>query len=116
MPDSAVLTFTDPDAFYAAVRNAQVDGVVTARGNFQAELTRIDLNRVWMLRGEESLARIHSVAIGNRVAILFPTGPRKSARTCGRTWNCRKAEFWCLAWVRSDISEPRRACDGVPCR
>ena len=74
MPNSAVLTFTDPDAFYAAVRNAQVDGVVTARGNFRAELTRIDLNRVWMLRGEESLARIHSVAIGNRVAILFPTG------------------------------------------
>jgi hypothetical protein len=74
MPNSAVLTFTDPDAFYAAVRNAQVDGVVTARGNFRAELTRIDLNRVWMLRGEESLARIHSVAIGNRVAILFPIG------------------------------------------
>ena len=73
MPNSAVVTFTDPDEFYAAVRNAQVDGVVTARGNFRAELTRIDLNRVWMLRGEESLARVHSVAIGNRVAILFPT-------------------------------------------
>ena len=30
MPNSAVVTFTDPDEFYAAVRNAQVDGVVTA--------------------------------------------------------------------------------------
>ncbi len=73
MPDSTVVTFNDPDTFYAAVRNAQVEGVVTARGNFRAELTRIDLDRVWMLRGEESLARVHSVAIGNRVAILFPT-------------------------------------------
>ena len=73
MPDSAVLTFTDPDAFYAAIRNAQVEGVVTARGNFRAELRRIDLHRLWMLRGEESLARIHNVAIGDRTAIFFTT-------------------------------------------
>ena len=50
-----------------------MEGVVTARGSFRAELTRIDLHRLWMLRGEESLARIHSVAIGNRAAILFAT-------------------------------------------
>ena len=73
MPDSAVLTFSDPDVYYAAIRNAQVEGVVTARGNFRAELTRIDLHRLWMLRGEESLARIHSVAIGSRAAIFFTT-------------------------------------------
>ena len=73
MPNSAVVTFTDPDEFYAAVRNAHVDGVVTARGNFRAELARIDLHRLWMLRGEESLARVHRVAIGNRTAILFAT-------------------------------------------
>lgn len=75
MPDSAVLTFSDPDVYHAAVRNAQVEGVVTARGSFRAELTRIDLHRLWMLRGEESLARIHSVAIGQRAAILFATDP-----------------------------------------
>ena len=68
MPNSAVLSFTDPDALYAAVRNAQVVGVVTARGNFRAELIRIDLNRVWMLRGEESLARIHS---GSASGVFF---------------------------------------------
>jgi AraC-like DNA-binding protein len=70
---SAVAPFTDPDAFYGAIRNAQVDGVVTARGNFRAELRRIDLHKLWMLRGEESLARILGVAIGNRAAILFAT-------------------------------------------
>ncbi|MGC2198735.1 MAG: AraC family transcriptional regulator [Stellaceae bacterium] len=73
MPDSAVLAFTDADVYHAAVRNAQVEGVVTARGGFRAELTRIDLHRLWMLRGEESLARIHNVAIGTRPAILFAT-------------------------------------------
>ena len=71
MPDSAVLTFTDPDVYHAAIRNAQVEGVVTARGNFRAELTRIDLHRLWMLRGEESLARVYNVAIGSRAAIFF---------------------------------------------
>ena len=73
MPDSAVLTFTDDDVYHEAVRNAQVEGVVTARGNFHAELTRIDLHRLWMLRGEESLSRVYNVAIGTRAAILFAT-------------------------------------------
>ena len=72
MPDSAVLTFTDPDVYRAAIRNAKVEGVVTARGNFRAELTRIDLHRLWMLRGEESRARVFNVAIGSRAAIFFP--------------------------------------------
>ena len=72
MPDSAVLTFADPDVYQAAIRNAQVDGVVTARGTFRAELTRIDLHRLWMLRGEESRARVFNVAIGSRAAIFFP--------------------------------------------
>ena len=71
MSVSAVVRFTDPDAYYGAIRNAAVDGVVTARGNFRGELTRIDLHRLWILRGEESLPRICGVAIGNRTAILF---------------------------------------------
>ena len=73
MPDSAVLTFTDPDVYHAAIRNALVDGVVTTRGKFHAELRPIDLHRLWLLRGEESLARIHRVAIGSRAAIFFVT-------------------------------------------
>jgi AraC-like DNA-binding protein len=73
MPDSAVVTFTDPDAYHAAIRNAQVEGVVTARGDYRAELTRLDLHRLCMLRSEESLARILNVAIGNRATIMFAT-------------------------------------------
>jgi hypothetical protein len=44
MPDSAVLTFTDPDAYYATIRTAEVKGVVTVRGDYRAELTRIELH------------------------------------------------------------------------
>jgi hypothetical protein len=51
MPDSAVMTFTEPDAFHAAIRTAEVKGVVTVRGDYRAELTRIELHRLWMQRG-----------------------------------------------------------------
>jgi hypothetical protein len=44
MPDSAVTTFTEPDAFHAAIRTAEVKCVVTARGDYRAELTRIELH------------------------------------------------------------------------
>ena len=38
MPDSAVRTFTDPDAYHAALRYAQAQGVVTARGSSTASV------------------------------------------------------------------------------
>jgi hypothetical protein len=34
MPASFVRTFTDPDAFHAEIRNAQVEGIVTTRGDY----------------------------------------------------------------------------------
>jgi len=38
MADSAVLTFTDPDAYHANIRRAQVvQGVVTTRGEYRSE-------------------------------------------------------------------------------
>jgi hypothetical protein len=55
MPSSAVLTFTDADAFHAAIRGADVEGVVTAPGKFHGKLTRVDFDRLWMQRGDESL-------------------------------------------------------------
>jgi hypothetical protein len=58
MPDSTVMTFTDPDAYHANIRRRQVvEGVVTARGEYRAELTRTDLDRLWIQRGDETLAR-----------------------------------------------------------
>jgi hypothetical protein len=58
MPSSATRTFTNPDRYFAGIRNLQIDGVITKRGDFRAELTRIDLHRLWMHRVEERLPRI----------------------------------------------------------
>jgi AraC-like DNA-binding protein len=79
MPDSAVLTFTDPDAYYGNIRTAEVKGVVTVRGDYRAELTRIELHRLWMQRGVEGLPRVMNVRRRDpRVAVFFMTEQEQS--------------------------------------
>jgi hypothetical protein len=76
MPSNAIRTFTDPDRYFAGIRNLQIDGVITKRGDFQAELTRIDLHRLWMHRFEERLSRIIRIMpSGKRSHVLFATDP-----------------------------------------
>ena len=76
MPSSAVRSFTDPDTYFAGIRNLQIDGVITKRGEFRAESTRIDLHRLWMHRFDESLPRIMRITpSGKRSVILFATDP-----------------------------------------
>jgi AraC-like DNA-binding protein len=78
MPSSAIRTFTDPDMYFAGIRNLQIDGVITKRGEFRAESTRIDLHRLWMHRIDESLPRIMRITpSGKRSLILFPTNPHQ---------------------------------------
>ncbi len=74
MPSSANRTFSDPDTYFSGIRNLQIDGVITKRGAFRAESTRIDLHRLWMHRFEESLPRIMRITpSGKRSVILFAT-------------------------------------------
>jgi AraC-like DNA-binding protein len=76
MPSSAVRTFIDPDVYFSGIRNLQIDGVITKRGEFRAESTRIDLHRLWMHRFDESLPRIMRITpSGRRLVILFATNP-----------------------------------------
>jgi AraC-like DNA-binding protein len=78
MPSSSVLTFTEPDAYYAVHRTRRVEGFITESGNFQAELTVIDFDRLWMTRGEETLARVLNLATDSgRTKIWFPTSRSK---------------------------------------
>ena len=78
MPDSAVLTFTDLDAYHASIRGAQVDGIVTSRGNFSVKWTGIQLDRLSMQRSEETLPRVAYNAIDpKQYGIIFATNPRQ---------------------------------------
>jgi AraC-like DNA-binding protein len=77
MPDSAVVTFTDSDAYHAALRT-QAQFVVTVRGNFSAELTRVDLHRLSLRRGEEALPRVGNYVVDPKLhVIVFATNPNQ---------------------------------------
>ena len=58
MPSSATRTFTDPAMYFAGIRNLQIDRVITKRGEFRAELTRIDLHRCGCIASTRCLPRI----------------------------------------------------------
>jgi hypothetical protein len=78
MPSSAIRTFIDPDMYFGGIRNLQIDGVITKRGEFRAESTRIDLHCLWMHRLDERLPRIMRITpSGKRSVILFATNPHQ---------------------------------------
>jgi AraC-like DNA-binding protein len=111
MPSSTVCTFTDPDAYHAALRAQRVEGVVTARGNFHAELTLIDFDRPLMQRAEENLPRVLNYETGpDRAAIIFATDQDQPAIHVSGVvlasgyiiaWNSkRRAHHWSAAACR----------------
>jgi len=72
MARGKISKFTDNEPYQAAIRPSQVEILVTAKGNFQAELTRIELPRLWVQRGRENLPRIaHTAASTERPPIFF---------------------------------------------
>ena len=74
MLSSSVRSFTDPDDYAATIRQGTVEVTVAGRGQFTAQLIRIDLHRLWMQRFSEHLARIkHMNGLGGRAVIAFPT-------------------------------------------
>src|SRR5260370_16247257 len=80
MGSMAVRAFTGPDAYYAGSRARGVEGVGTARGNFHAELTRIDFERLLMQRADENLPRVLLIAARpERIAIIFATDQAQPA-------------------------------------
>lgn len=69
---SGVVTFTDPVPYQASIRPAQVEILVTAKGDFHAELTAVELPRLWLQRGRETLPRIsHSKVSAVRPPLFF---------------------------------------------
>ena len=75
MPQSRLLIFDDPYAYQAAVRAAEVEFLVTDKGKFDAELVQIDLDRLWMQQGYDSLPRLARCANDpQRAMIEFVSG------------------------------------------
>ena len=84
MPSSAVHTFTDPDDYAAASRQAAYELTVTERGHFTAKLIRVDLHRLWMQRFSDNLPRItHIAGWGGRAVIAFRTHSGPSLLSSG---------------------------------
>ena len=74
MPSSAVRRFSYPDEYSASIWVANVEVLVTGRGQFSAELARIDLHDLRMQHFSESLPRIaHSVDTPDRAIVAFST-------------------------------------------
>jgi hypothetical protein len=80
MPSSEVRSFTDLDEYLAALPAPHVKGVLTGPGRFSVELTQINLHRVLLVRGEESLPRVVSATTSPlRASFFFATGPGQPA-------------------------------------
>jgi len=72
VPDSAISSFTDPGEYQDAVRASRVEIFVNQPGTFKANLMRIDLHRLWMQRGEQTLGVVYHYSLDrNRSPIFF---------------------------------------------
>jgi len=58
-PSSRIFSFTDPHQYQAVILAAQAEIFPTAKGAFHAELTQINLGRLWLQRGWENLPRVY---------------------------------------------------------
>ena len=66
------VTFTDPEHYQAAISPAQVEILVTAKGQCNAALAGIELDRVKLQRGRESLPRVARATVkADRLALFF---------------------------------------------
>jgi AraC-like DNA-binding protein len=85
MPSSCIQTFTDPDEYAAAMRQAAVRLTPVERGSFKAKLSRIELHRLWMQRFSASLGwTSHIDYHGGQVTFAFQTHPGPSMIRSGR--------------------------------
>jgi len=84
MPSSAVHTFTDPAEYAEAIRQGTYELTVTERGDFIADLTRIDLHRVGIQRFSDNLPLIsHITGWSGRAIFAFRTRSGPSLLSSG---------------------------------
>jgi AraC-like DNA-binding protein len=58
-PSSRIFSFTDPVPYQSVILAAEAEIFPTAKGDFRAELTQINLGKLWLQRGSENLPRVY---------------------------------------------------------
>lgn len=83
--DGISRSFDNPYAYQAAIRAVDVQVLVSQKGAFRAELTRVDFERLWLQRFYENLPRLVRGALNPaRLPILFQAEPNRAAmQHCG---------------------------------
>ncbi len=72
MGGNGVARYSDPEHYQAAISPAHVEILVTAKGKYRAALTGIEVGRLWLQRGHESLARVANATVrADRAALFF---------------------------------------------
>jgi AraC-like DNA-binding protein len=76
MARSGTATFDNPDEYCAAIGAARVNIIVTGGGDFNARLTWLNLEHLYLLHGRENLPRIGFFSLPPaRAFVSFPTKP-----------------------------------------
>lgn len=84
MVQSRVLAFSDPDAYQDAIRASQAVILTMDRGEFRAEVARIDFDRLWMQWGSDSLPRIARTTIDpERAVVMFIADAQQPSQQLG---------------------------------
>ena len=81
-----VLTFDDPFPYQSAFRAADMELFPTAKGEFRAEVTQVELNQLWMTRFHENLPRIQTGVIkrGRKAFGFLTKANQPELYSCGR--------------------------------
>jgi AraC-like DNA-binding protein len=85
VPWSRVLSFDDPFPLQSTIQAADVQLFPTAKGSFDAALTQIGMNQLWMQRFYVSLPQVHVIAVkpGRKVISFFTSSNSAPLQHCG---------------------------------
>src|SRR3954464_16094023 len=71
MANRRVFAFSDPDAYQEQIRASQAAILTSRPGKFRAALTHVDLDRLWMQWGFDSLPRIARTTLDPRRTVVM---------------------------------------------
>jgi len=112
MSGNGTATFTDPQDYQGYIGGAITELTVTGGGDFKARLTWLDLRRLHVLRGCESLPRIAFFSLSPaQVFVSFPTSADPPLTYGGL--RLQFATSCSTAAGRERINEPMQTANGV---